>query len=50
MKENDQGRKIGCMHDCMGEVRNIYKILIGKPDGKKPFQRSVLRWENNVTL
>jgi len=23
---------------CMGKVRNAYKILVGKPEGKKPFR------------
>jgi hypothetical protein len=32
-----------------GEMRNAYKILIGKPEGKRQFGRSMLRWENNTT-
>jgi hypothetical protein len=24
---------------CMGEVRNAYKIFIGKPEGKRPLGR-----------
>jgi len=23
----------------VGEMRNAYKILVGKPDGKRPFRR-----------
>jgi hypothetical protein len=34
----------------MGEARNAYKILVGKPDWKKPFQRLRLRWEDNINL
>jgi hypothetical protein len=24
---------------CMGEMRNAYKILVGKPEGKRPLRR-----------
>jgi hypothetical protein len=32
----------------MGEMRNVYKILVGKPEGKKPLTRSRGRWEYNI--
>jgi len=32
----------------MGEVRNAYKILIGKPDVKRPLVRPRLRWKDNI--
>jgi hypothetical protein len=32
----------------MGEMRNAYKIMVGKPKGKKPFGRRRHKWENNV--
>jgi hypothetical protein len=28
-------------------IRNPYRILVGKPDGKKPLGRSRCRWEDN---
>jgi hypothetical protein len=28
-------------------VRNIYNVLVGKPEGKRPFGRPWHRWENN---
>jgi hypothetical protein len=31
----------------MGEMRNAYKILVGKPGGKRPFGRLGRRWEEN---
>jgi hypothetical protein len=31
----------------MGEMRNAYKILGGKPDGKRLLSRAGHRWENN---
>jgi hypothetical protein len=32
----------------MGEMRNTYKILAAKPEGKRPLGRSRRRWEDNV--
>jgi hypothetical protein len=29
----------------MGRIKNIYKILIRKPEGKRPLGRSRRRWE-----
>jgi hypothetical protein len=31
----------------IGEMRNAYKMLVGKPEGKRPVGRSRSRWENN---
>jgi hypothetical protein len=30
------------------EMRNMYKICIGKPEEKRPLGRPRLRWEDNV--
>jgi hypothetical protein len=29
---------------CMGEERNVYKVLVGNPEGKRPFGRPRRRW------
>jgi hypothetical protein len=34
----------------MGEMRGVYRILVGKPEGKTPPGRSRHRWENNIKL
>jgi hypothetical protein len=34
----------------MGEMRNEYKILVGKPEGKKPFGRPKRRWDDNIGM
>jgi hypothetical protein len=34
----------------MGEMRNSYKILVGKTEGKRPLGRSRRRWEDNITM
>jgi hypothetical protein len=32
----------------MGETRNAYRILVGKPEGKRPLGRP--RWVNNIKM
>jgi hypothetical protein len=34
----------------MGEKRNVYKLLVGKPDGKRPLGRPRRRWKDNITV
>jgi hypothetical protein len=31
-------------------MRNVYKILIGKADGKRPLGSSRRRWEDNIRI
>jgi hypothetical protein len=31
-----------------GEIRNAYRILVGKPEGKRPLGRPRRRWEDNI--
>jgi hypothetical protein len=33
-----------------GEKRNAYRILVGKPEGKKPLGRPRRRWVNNIKI
>jgi hypothetical protein len=35
---------------CMGEIRNTYKILVGKPEGKRQFRRPMRRREDNIKV
>ena len=35
---------------CMGEGRGVYRVLVGKPEGKRPLGRPRLRWEDNVKM
>jgi hypothetical protein len=32
----------------MGEGRNVYKVLVGKPEGKGPLERPRRRWEDGI--
>jgi hypothetical protein len=35
---------------CMGEMRNAYKNLVRKPEGKKPLRRRRYRWESIIKM
>jgi hypothetical protein len=34
----------------MGEKRNAYRVLVGKPQGKRPLKRPRRRWEGNIKM
>jgi hypothetical protein len=34
----------------MGEERNLYKVLVGKPEGKRLLGRQRYRWENGIGM
>ena len=34
----------------MGERRGVYRILVGKPEGKRPLGRPRHRWEDNIEM
>jgi hypothetical protein len=34
----------------MGEGRNVYKVLVGKTEGKGPLERPRRRWENGIKM
>jgi hypothetical protein len=33
---------------CMGEGRNMYSVLVGKPKGKRPLERPRRIWEDGI--
>ncbi|KAJ4430493.1 hypothetical protein ANN_22709 [Periplaneta americana] len=35
---------------CMGKSRNAYRVLVGRPEGKRPLGRLKLRWEDNIKM
>jgi hypothetical protein len=34
----------------MGEKRNAYRLLVGKPEGKRPLGRPRRRWVDNIRM
>jgi hypothetical protein len=34
----------------MGEKRNVYRLLVGKPEGKRPLGRPRCGWVNNIKM
>jgi hypothetical protein len=34
----------------MWERRGVYRVLVGRPEGKGPLGRSRRRWEDNIKL
>jgi hypothetical protein len=34
----------------MGEKRNVYRLLVGKPEGKRPLGRPRRRWTDNIKM
>jgi len=34
----------------MGERRGLYSVLVGKPEGGRPFGRPKHRWEDNIKM
>jgi hypothetical protein len=35
---------------CMGEGRGVYRVLVGRTEGKIPLGRPRRRWEDNIKL
>jgi len=33
---------------CMGEEREVYRVLVGKPEGRRPLERPRCRWVDNI--
>jgi hypothetical protein len=35
---------------CMGQERRVYKVLVGKPRGRKPLGRPSCRWKDGIKM
>ena len=44
IEKNEMGWACGAM----GEERGAYRVLVGKPEGKRPLGRPRRRWVNNI--
>jgi len=34
----------------MGEERVVYRVLVGKPEGRRPLERPMCSWADNIRL
>jgi hypothetical protein len=34
----------------VGEERKLYKVLVGKPEGKRPLERPRSRWKDDIRM
>ena len=34
----------------MGKRRDVYRVLVGKPEGRRPLGRPRRRWEDNIKM
>jgi hypothetical protein len=34
----------------MGEGRSVYRVLVGRPEGRRPLGRPRRRWEDNINI
>jgi len=37
-----------CHKQYMGEERGLYRVLVGKPEGRRPLGRPRCRWVDNI--
>ena len=35
---------------CTGESRGLYRVLVGKPEGRRPLRRHKHRWDDNIKM
>jgi len=35
---------------CVGDRRGVFRVLVGKPEGKRPLGRPRHRWEDNIKI
>jgi hypothetical protein len=46
-----KSRRIWAGHvECVGERRGKYRVLVGRPEGKRPPGRPRRRWEDNIKI
>jgi hypothetical protein len=34
----------------MGKGRDVFRVLVGRPEGKRPLERPRRRWEDNIKM
>ena len=41
---------MGKARSTLNQSRNAYRVLVGKPEGKRPLGRPRRRWEDNIKI
>jgi hypothetical protein len=41
---------MGGVCSAYGKGRGVYRVLVGKPEGKRPLGRPRRRWDNNIKM
>ena len=47
-EKNEMGG--ACSIASMGDRRGAYRVLVGKPEGKRPFGRPRCRWDDKINM
>ena len=52
MKNGNEGQRMRWAGHVarMGEERGVYRVLVGKPEGKRPLGRPGRRWVDNIRM
>ena len=50
MGDKIEKNEVGRACRAYGEMRGVYRFLVGKPDGKRPLGRPRHRWEDNIKM
>jgi hypothetical protein len=49
--DNQNGEnEMGGTCSTYGGEKRLYKVLVGKPEGKRPLERPRRRWEDNIKM
>jgi hypothetical protein len=49
-KTNLTEDEVGGHEARMGEGRGVYRVLVRRPEGKRPLGRPTRKWENNIKM
>ena len=41
---------VACLCPSMGEEKGVYRVLVGKPEGRRPLGRPSRRWVDNIRM
>ena len=48
--DKNEKNEMGGACSAYGERRCVYRVLVGKPEGKRPLGRPRRRWEDNIKM